>query len=357
MAPEDQPRRITAGLNTPNPVTPARRPSSVRRTSHLDMWTPADTAGTGVPGARRITGTCRDVRTDATGAVDATEEARLDAVVTWDRLLLRLATEPPLPAHAFGEARVPVAQGFRAELSRVLPDDEAAGTPRFVLLDDLPVAALIAGYADLYADHPRLRDPNRQSAALKADICAGWRTDGTMIPAYRATGRIPIPLGPPAPPAAADATGAQDDPWAWHALPPLPPSAMRRRRLLDVAAAPGTDGARLAVLAWFRDTHTDEAGTETVLHEYSLTATIEATTGLVLACAATPHVLPWDECPAAAASAGQLVGRSLATVRTTVAKELRGIGVCTHLNDLLRSLAYVPVLDRARRAPRDGSAR
>jgi hypothetical protein len=58
-------------------------------------------------------------------------------------------------------------------------------------------------------------------------------------------------------------------------------------------------------------------------------------------------VLPWPECPGAAASAGELVGRTVPDVRAYVRANLRGISTCTHLNDLLCSLADVAPLIRA----------
>jgi hypothetical protein len=55
-------------------------------------------------------------------------------------------------------------------------------------------------------------------------------------------------------------------------------------------------------------------------------------------------VLPWDECPGAAGSAARLVGQPVGALRRIVGDELRGTSTCTHLNDLLRSLADVPHL-------------
>ena len=51
-------------------------------------------------------------------------------------------------------------------------------------------------------------------------------------------------------------------------------------------------------------------------------------------------VLPWTECPSAAASAGRLAGRPGRCVagRWCVMTSL-GTSTCTHLNDLLASLA------------------
>ena len=54
--------------------------------------------------------------------------------------------------------------------------------------------------------------------------------------------------------------------------------------------------------------------------------------------------LPWPECPAAAASASRLGGQPVANLRDVVRQEFTGITTCTHLNDLLRSLADVATL-------------
>ncbi len=67
-------------------------------------------------------------------------------------------------------------------------------------------------------------------------------------------------------------------------------------------------------------------------------------TGTVLTCTATPRVLPWVECPAAAASAARLAGLSVAGLRDHVRTTLIGTSTCTHLNDTLRSLEDVAAL-------------
>jgi hypothetical protein len=59
---------------------------------------------------------------------------------------------------------------------------------------------------------------------------------------------------------------------------------------------------------------------------------------------ATPHVLPWDECPAAADAVGQLVGMRVDDFRATVQRTLVGIECCTHLNNELRELADLPTM-------------
>ena len=70
---------------------------------------------------------------------------------------------------------------------------------------------------------------------------------------------------------------------------------------------------------------------------------------VVLSSAATARTLPWPECPGAVASAGRLVGEAVAGLRPKVHADFRGTTTCTHLNDVLRSLAGVVALARALR--------
>jgi hypothetical protein len=130
-------------------------------------------------------------------------------------------------------------------------------------------------------------------------------------------------------------------PWAGPARPgPLPVPGMRRRRRIDVV--PGT-GDVWAVDAHFRDSYRDDEG-ETVVHEYTVVAHVDADAGVFLDAEATPRVLPWFECPEAAESAGRLAGRPLESLRPGVRAEFLGATTCTHLNDMFRALADVAVL-------------
>ncbi|MEY2571006.1 MAG: hypothetical protein QOE63_1356, partial [Acidimicrobiaceae bacterium] len=122
-------------------------------------------------------------------------------------------------------------------------------------------------------------------------------------------------------------------------IEPLAPGAMRRRRRIDVWRDDVVN-----VDAMFRDTHVTDEGAETVLHEWSVVAVIDPSTWVIDGCDATPHALPWGECPAAAGSARRLVGHTVTELRSLVNQELRGTSTCTHLNDLLRSLADVGTL-------------
>jgi hypothetical protein len=116
---------------------------------------------------------------------------------------------------------------------------------------------------------------------------------------------------------------------------------MRRRRRIDVFEA---SDERIGIDAMFRDTYVRTDGVETIIHEYALTATVNASTGLIVDSHATPRVLPWQECPGAAASAERITGMTLRELHFRVRQELFGTSTCTHLNDLLRSVADTEAL-------------
>jgi hypothetical protein len=221
----------------------------------------------------------------------------------------------------------------------------------YQLLDDLPVATLISGYSPQQAmaarssgrDAPGRTMPRRAPEGLEliqqADLCAGWKAGGTIMLGM-AAGVPPVVTGPDAP-----ALDRADDPWAWHEVPgELPALGMRRRRRIDVVPAP--DDATVLVDAHFRDSHMDDEGAETVVHEYVIGLVLDGRDLRVVDSSATPRVLPWFECPEAAGSAERLVGRPLDGLRASVRAEFLGTSTCTHLNDALRALEDVPALVR-----------
>ncbi|MFE4963789.1 DUF2889 domain-containing protein [Streptomyces sp. NPDC056660] len=318
------------GPHHPTTDTPPRRPGSLRRTSSIDMLRPD-----GVDGELLLVGRARDLLTGPDGRATVVGEAAVHARVdyTGNFALSEIRTTPEL-------AGVPdllgasVSAGFRSRVGRALPGERAHATLTHLLLDDLPGAALVSGYA-VGAGNERISKRDTGPFALqRADICAGWRSDGIMLTEIARTGTMPTVQGPVAPVLERD-----DDPWAWHDPGPLPAHGMRRRRRLDLI-----DGRPLALDVFYRDTHMGPDGEETVIHDYAVNGRIDPDTLEILALHAEPRTLPWTECPAAAAGAGRLVGRTVAGLRRWVRAELTGTSTCTHLNDALRSVEDVDTL-------------
>lgn len=341
LAADDSPGRAPKlpSMDFGTATTTVTRPTrSVRRTSHLDSIVDLpETAA--FQTSLSIWGAARDLLTDARGTAHVLASADIAASLDEAHLLTSVTSTPALDGLALDASALvgqSVGRGFRGAIDRAVPDERAARTPLYLLLDELPVMALISGYASLYTDR---RSGDRSRAGLKGDICSGWRTGGVMMSSIASVGKVPIPVGPPA-----ATIERADDPLGWHAMEPLAPGAMRRRRLVEIRH--DTAGESLwTFYAYFRDTFrpsADEA--EIVLHEYELTGSLDPTGETVTTARAEPRVLPWIECPHAAASASWIVGHRVDDIRALVRERFRGIDTCTHLNDLVRSLGDLDVL-------------
>lgn len=328
--PEVFPLHPRHGVHAPTASTPRRAPRSLRRTATTDMLRPDGSLGELV-----LVGRARDLWTDASGAAQVRGESGYEARIAYlpQREIRGLQTGPALP-EAAKLVGTRATSGFRAALDATLPAERDARSLLYLLLDDLPVAALVSGYAMAFAfggSHPV---PKPHLTLQHPDLCAGWRTGGTLLVEMAETGRVPLVTGPDAP-----SLARLDDPLAWHALPPLPPNAMRRHRRLDL-----TLGGSIFADVLFRDSHVAPDGRETIVHEYTVAARIDPETRVFQAIEATARALPWLECNPAAASASRLVGRPLRGLRPEVRAEFTGVTTCTHLNDTLRSLEDIEVL-------------
>lgn len=302
--------------------TPPRERGSVRRTSHIDMRR-ADGSAAGVV----LAGAARDLVTNVDGTTGVAAHAQLRAVVGIDQCLAELSTDPVETAAAMLVGRL-VGTGFRRAVATSLPLLAERGTPLHLLLDDLPVALLVSGYSLMHAG--RGRDATAMAPARpRPDICAGWRTDGSAMLAVSRGGSPPRAVGPVA--ASVEVPG---DPLAWHRMKPLRKGEMRRCRRLDVST-----GDVLRIDAAFRDTYVDAGGEERVLHHYSVAAEADPASMEVRRIEATPYTLPYAECAVAAATAAATLGARVPLLRNRVEQSLFGPASCTHLNDLLRSLA------------------
>ena len=332
----------TYGARDPLQAVPDLTALTLRRTMHVDVGPATDWFG---GGELKIDGSARDVRGRGTATGGATGGAMrgVETIATGSlstrfdrrRVLVALETDPPEPwAQAMVGQRA--GGGFRKELDQVAPRNAAATLVR-QLMEDLPAAALISGYASLRLARRLAVSPGDLTPpgvlGRMTDMCSGWRAGGTAVNSIAAGRGVPFQDCPEAP----DLTG--DDPGSWHPIPSLAPDCMRRRRLVDVVFdEDDADSARL--WAMFRDTVGEEDGSELVLHEYSLTGRLERSdAGMVLVSVeADPRVLPFTECPAAAAEVRALCGTPLSDLPAVVPVALFGVASCTHLNDLLRNV-------------------
>ncbi len=317
------------GPRAPDARTPARVPGSVRRTSSIDTNRPD-----GLDGDAVMDGRARDVVTSDDGAARVIAEASLQARVGgMTRELKEVKSQPPRPELEQLVGAL-VGPGFRGRAERAVPDERDGHTLLFLLLDDFPGAALVSGFALLHAGAVGRHHDGYLDAQV--DQCAGWAGDGGMMRFIRTEHQAPRTLGPFAP--VIERAGDAD---SWHAMSALGPHGMRRRRRVDVGPA---EGGVHPVNAFFRDSHVDADGRETVVHEYGVSATVDAATRVVRSITARADVLPWAECPAAVGSASLLVGQPVDGLRPWGKAALRGTSTCTHLNDTLRGLADVGVL-------------
>jgi hypothetical protein len=319
----------TAGPMNPVTPAPARPRASLRRTSTIDTHRPE-----GLMGAPVIEARARDLWTAGDGAGTTVATAHISARLDGPRHhLVEIATTPTVEGLDALVGAV-VGPGFRAKVDAAVPALRGTGALLYLLLDDLPGATLVSGYSMLHAGVVG-HAPHDEYLDARGDLCAGWAVDASMMRIIKETGINPTPYGPEAVPL----TDGNDD-LAFHDAPPLEPFGMRRLRRLDVGS-PERTGDPHPVDVFFRDTHVDADGRETIVHEYSVQLTVDAATRVVVDIEAQADVLPWKECPGAIGSASRLAGHPLADLRPWVRETFVGTTTCTHLNDVLRGIADV----------------
>jgi Protein of unknown function (DUF2889) len=318
------------GVHEPTTGNPSRRPRSARRTTSIDM-----TRDEGSLDPVYLNGRARDLWTAADGTVNELDSATLTATIELiARVVRHVEVTPPVAAMS-RLAGAPAMSGFRAAADRAAPELRQARDLRYTLLDDVPVATLISGHA-LSASN-LLGEGAKPGYLPVADQCAGFATGGLLLTSFEAGDPV-IVTGPEAPDLDDGA-----DPFARHHVSALPRHAMRRRRRIDVHQE---SAGRVAIDAMFRDTYVRSDGVETIIHEYTLGAVVDTETGVIVESVAIPRVLPWQECPGAVASAVRIAGMTLRDLHFRVRQELSGTSTCTHLNDLLRSIADAEALIR-----------
>jgi hypothetical protein len=312
--------------NAPAVLTPTRRAASVRRTTTHDSNRPHGLNG---PVAHVAAG--RDLLTRGDGTAAALDTARIDAVVDYDRVRIEaFRTDPAAPALA-GLVGRSAYVGFRKTIENLLPGEFGSHGLRAQLLDDFPAAVMGNGRA-LRAEGIPI---GARKGPLSIGICAGWADGGTLVSGYSELGP-PLRVGPHSP----GLESADDDPLAWHAFAPLGPHGTRRARRTDVWSDAGEGRAD----CFFRDSHVDGEGLETVIHEWRLAVAFDLQSRCIITAKAEAGPLPYPECPASGDSAMRLAGMPIDGLRRVVRGSLVGTSTCTHLNDTLRALEDIGFL-------------
>ena len=317
------------GLVT-NPAghAPARRLNSVRRTSTLDTTWPD-----GREGDLRVEGRCRDLLT--ADALQDTHHLRTDSMVArlnWERVI-----------HSVDNDRLDLsvlhgARGgghLRAVLDEHIHEERMEGSPLYLLLDDISGVSLVSGWAwsrweDEEQLHSEFGDRFEERRKMMAGVCTGFAEGSSALDAVRPPRNNPqvVPLPDP------------QDPIGWHELPDSSGPNFRRARRVDV----WREGDCILMDVGFQDSGSDPQLGRVAIHEYEVHAEASVETGELQRIEAIPHVLPFAECPGAIANIQQLVGTPMNELRTRVIELLPGTRGCTHLNDMLRGMAEVPVL-------------
>jgi hypothetical protein len=307
----------------------------VRRTSSIDMTWPQ-----GYGGTMHFAGRGRDIFTRVSGDHPLIlREDFLSAEIGPDRSIQSISAQP---------ARANIGQlvgarggGYlRTALDEILPEEREAGSPLYLLIDDLSGTSLIAGWAwsrwtpdwlpkDFVGDDSDDEVRNKRRERMES-VCIGFRPGSSALDDLRGESQNSSPVDPLPNPA---------DPIGWHELKYHTDTSMRRARRIDV----WLDDV-IHIDATFQDSASLPTGGRAAIHEYKLQATADSNTLELLSLVADPRILPYRECPSAAGNVSRMVGAPLNAMRTQVLETLRRTLGCTHLNDALRALAEVPVL-------------
>jgi hypothetical protein len=212
------------------------------------------------------------------------------------------------------------------------------GTPLYQIMDDFAGASLVSGWIwSVWTDDWQARMQSSESHQMRrrmTNICTGFTEGASSLSedgGPDASGQSKTEVGPLVNP---------DDRAGWHDLPHQEGPRFRRARRLDVWHCDGSIHCDIG----FQDSGSNPEGTRTAVHEYQVTVSVDPTNMTVTSLTATPHILPYRECPGAVANIARLVGHDVSVFRQDVLDTLPGNLGCTHLNDVLRSLADVPIL-------------
>ena len=320
---------MAAGLVGPLVDLPARLPGSVRRTMTFDTSHPE-----GMDGPLLIDGRGRDLFTPVASPPRVLAQWRVRAGLAGRSL--RIAWLSCEPQWSFAEELVgsSASNGLRKRVRQAARTARGEEQLMVAMLDDLPGAALVGGYAAARSVPASFRT-TREQFEMRLDVCAGWARGASMDAAFGDQGQMPLPGGVPL------TSGADDDPLDWHAIDRLPATGMRRQRLIDLFPMENAAEAQVRIDTHFRDTYAVGNDERVAIHEYSASSEILGRPARLTRLSVVPRVLPWPECPSAVASAQQAVGEPIAVLREKMTGAFMGTSSCTHLTDTVRSLGHV----------------
>ncbi len=315
--------------------SPLRRPGSIRRTMSVEVDWPTDDAVHG-----RFQGRARDVYTPVGGGdpVLVAEDAIIGHFA--DRRTIADVQSIPPRADVASLSGERAGSNLRTAIDRVLHVERVSGAPLYLLLDDLAGASLVcmwgwARWHPNYLEEQMSAGGEQFSIASMEGVCIGFRAGSSALLHKRGEGAPNstqvLPLPNPA------------DPAGWHDFAVGGNMAnFRRSRLIDIWQE--EDGL-IRVESIFQDSSSlPDTDVREAIHEYRLSATADGATGTLLSLDATPGTLPHAECPAAMVNMAVVLGTPMNALRGTVLDRLKRTAGCTHLNDMIRSLAEAPVL-------------
>lgn len=325
-------RLLTANVSGPSQPSPRRRPHSIRRTSTLDLDWPE-----GMSGSARVRGQARDL---VTGSSDAQfrvlHEGSMEVSIGSDRVYEFLSSTPAHPSLQL-IVGAPRSAASRKAVAQLLPEESQAGTPLFLLFDDLPGIYLASGEVMLeWSSIEELKSVVGVREQMPRDVCAGYeRSSSAFLPDGSSAASHQVQ--------AVEPLTRPDDKQAWHELlPEIVAPSMRRSRRIDIWFE-----EQLHIDVFFQDSCMTPSGVRVGVHEYTLKLVADHSSSEIHRIAADPQILPFDECPRAAKNIDRILGLHLHDLRSMVPRTLPGTSGCTHLNDMLRSLTDVPGLAQA----------
>jgi hypothetical protein len=290
-----------------------------------------------------MVGRARDVATLAEGAAPVTlASGAFSITASPQREILSIATDP---MHPRDQELVGVRAGAASRVALAKTMGDSLGAPIYQLIDDFAGASLVSGWIWAHWNPDWVRQMREGGAAARkgprVNVCTGFAEGSSALdsfdaPATRTLDRNEVTL-----------LVNPADPEGWHEMtgPAAGPYFCRARRI-DV----WEEGELLRVDAGFQDSGATPDGARVAVHEYRVFATLEPKTTVLRSLEVQALILPFAECPGAALKASKMVGQPVREFRQRVIDTLPHTDGCTHLNDVLRSLADVEQLATQLRA-------